>query len=391
MAYLDHAASTRIRPVAVDAWAAASMQEGNPSSTHSAGRWGRRAVEDARESIAAHLGIPPDSICFVSGGTEADNMGITGIVAGRRAVDSRRDVVITSPIEHKAVLDPARALESSGITVETIRVDSRGVIELEHLRELLQIYRGRVAVVAVMWANNEVGTIQPIDEVVAMCRPARIPVHSDAVQAVGAASLDLNLPNTSALSAHKLGGPKGVGIFVNHNRYPIDPVLRGGGQENKMRAGTLNVPGIVGMAAAFDETFADIPAAIAKYRGLRDQIIEGARAIVPDVVINGDPENGLPSLAHLSFPGCEGDSLMLLLDAAGVQVSVGSACNAGATTASHVLSAMGADPMTARSSLRISVGWSTTGDDVDLFLKVLPEAVTRARQAGMSTPVEGRV
>lgn len=382
MSYLDHAASTTIRPVAMEAWRAAAEHQGNPSSTHSAGRWGRRVLEDSRERIASRLGVKPDSVIFTSGGTEADNMAVLGTVNARRRQDARRNVLIVSPIEHKAVLEPAESLIDSDVVVEYLRVDSTGVIDLNHLDELLVANPGRVAAVAVMWANNEVGSVQPIADVVAACRRARVPVHSDAVQAIGSPGLDLSLPNTAALSGHKLGGPKGVGMLLHQNRYPVDPMIRGGGQENGMRAGTSDVPGVAGMAAAIDELFETETQANEKYRSLRDRLVSGIIGSVPDVVVNGDLQGGLPGLAHVSFLGCEGDALMLLLDAEGVQVSVGSACSAGANKSSYVLAAMGVHDAAARSSLRFSVGWSTSQADIDRLLQVLPDLVSRARQAG---------
>ena len=383
MTYLDHAASTTMRPVAMQAWQEAALHQGNPSSTHSAGRWGRRLLEDSRERIAARLGVKPDSVIFTSGGTEADNTAVLGTARARRRQDARRNVVIVSPIEHKAVLEPIESLVEADFVVEYLRVNSRGLIDLDHLGELLAHNPGRVALVAVMWATNEMGAVQPIAEVVAACRQARVPVHSDAVQAVGSPGLDLSLPNTAALSGHKLGGPKGVGILLHQNRYPMDPLINGGGQESGVRAGTSDVPGVAGMAAAIDELFETEIEDNNKYRQLRDRLVAGVTQTVPDVIVNGDLQGGLPGLAHISFPGCEGDSLMLLLDAQGVQVSVGSACAAGASKSSHVMRAMGVDDVTARGSLRFSVGWSTEAADVDRVLDILPGIVEQARAAGV--------
>jgi cysteine desulfurase len=389
MAYLDHAASTTIRPGAMEAWREAALRVGNPASAHSAGRWGRRVVEESRELIAARLEVRPDSIIFTSGGTEADNTAIVGTVNARRRQNPRRDLLVVSPIEHKAVLEPAESLTQTGVAVEYLKCDSRGVIDLDHLDELLAQNLGRVAAVSVMWANNEVGSVQPVPEVVAACSAAKVPVHTDAVQAVGSPGLDLSLPNTAAMSAHKFGGPKGVGLLLHQGRYPLDPLLRGGGQESGMRAGTSDVPGIAGMAAAVDELFRDHEESTAKYRKLRDRLVAGILETIPDVVINGDPESGLPGLVHMSFLGCEGDALMLLLDTVGVQVSVGSACAAGATETSHVMRAMGVDFAVARGSLRFSVGWSTSDDDIDSVLQVLPDVVSRARRADVSSVRSG--
>jgi cysteine desulfurase len=365
--YLDHAATTPLRPQALAAMQRQWQEVGNPSSLHSAGRRARRVVEESREEIAALIGAKPADVIFTSGGTEADNLALKGIA---RSGSKRR--ILVSAVEHHAVLDPAQALTAEGFLVEEVPVDAMGGVDLAALESALA---DDVAVVAVMWANNEVGTIQPIGEVVELCRRRAVPLHCDAVQALGQVELDVAGISSVALSAHKVGGPVGVGALVLDRDLAITPLVHGGGQERDVRSGTLDAAGIAGFAAALAAPKVDVGP-------LRDELIAGVRAVVPDAVLNGDPVDRLPNNAHLSFPGCPGDALLMLLDAAGVAVSTGSACTAGIPQPSHVLVAMGADDATARSSLRFSLGWNSTREDVAAVLAVLPAAVERARRAG---------
>jgi cysteine desulfurase len=340
---------------------------GNPSSLHGAGRAARRVVEECREQIAAQIGAKPSDVIFTSGGTEADNLAVKGIAA---ASGKRR--VLVSGVEHHAVLDPAHALTRSGYDVEEIPVDGLGRVDPDALAAVLD---DEVALVAVMWANNEVGTVQPIAEIADLCRRRGIPLHSDAVQMLGHAALDVAGVPSVALSAHKVGGPVGVGALVLDRSLPVHPLLHGGGQERDVRSGTLDAAGVAGFAAALAATPVDV-------RPLRDLLVQRVSRVVPDAVRNGDPLDCLPHVAHFSFPGCPGDALLMLLDAAGVAVSTGSACTAGIPQPSHVLLAMGAGEDLARSSLRFSVGWNSTQDDVDALVDALPAAVERARRAG---------
>lgn len=365
MHYLDYAATAPLRPEARAAMLAQWEQVGNPSSLHTAGRAARRVVEESREQIAALIGAKPGDIIFTSGGTEADNLALKGIAA---AQDRRR--VLVSAIEHHAVLDPAEAL--TGFLVDQVPVDGLGRVDVDALEAMLD---DDVALVAIMWANNEVGTVQPIAEIADICRRRGIPLHSDAVQMLGQLDLDVAGVPSVALSAHKVGGPVGVGALVLDRSLSVQPLLHGGGQERDVRSGTVDVAGIAGFAAALAAPPVDV-------RPLRDSLIEGVRKVVPDAVLNGDPSNRLPHNAHFSFPGCPGDALLMLLDAAGIAVSTGSACTAGIPQPSHVLRAMGADEQMARSSLRFSLGWASTADDVDALLAALPAAVERARRAG---------
>jgi cysteine desulfurase len=280
--------------------------------------------------------------------------------------------VLVSAIEHHAVLDPANALADEGKVVDLIPVDALGRVDVAALEHMLD---DDVAVVAVMWANNEVGTVQPIAHIAQLCAARGVPFHTDAVQALGQLDLDLDGIPSAALSAHKVGGPVGVGALVLDRDLAVRPLVHGGGQERDVRSGTLDAAGIAGFAAALAADEPDVAP-------LRDLLIQGVHEVVPEAVLNGDPVDRLPNNAHFSFPGCPGDALLMLLDAAGVAVSTGSACTAGIPQPSHVLLAMGADERLARSSLRFSLGWDSTVDDVSALLAALPPAVERARRAG---------
>lgn len=367
MHYLDHAATTPLRPQAREAMLRQWEEVGNPSSLHSAGRRARRVVEESREHIAALIGAKPAAVVFTSGGTEADNLAIKGLA---RAGDRRR--VLVSAIEHHAVLDPALALADEGFVVDRIPVDRWGRVEPEVLAGMLD---DDVAVVAVMWANNEVGTVQPVAEIAQVCRARGVPFHCDAVQALGQIDIDVAGIASVALSAHKVGGPVGVGALVLDPDLPVAPLVHGGGQERDVRSGTLDAAGIAGFAAALAADKQDLSV-------LRDMLIAGVREAVPEAVLNGHPDDRLANNVHFSFPGCPGDALLMLLDAAGVAVSTGSACTAGIPQPSHVLVAMGADEAVARSSLRFSLGWNSTPEDVTAAVEALPSVVQRARRAG---------
>ena len=384
-AYLDHAATSPIRPEALAAMTAELALVGNPSSLHSAGRRARRVVEESRESIAAALGVPAGDVVFTSGGTEADNLAVKGIYRSRRVEDPRRTRVLSSAIEHHAVLDPVEHLaRREGADVRWLAADDLGRTRLDWFERELTASPDEVALVTMMWANNEVGTVQPVAEVAALCAEHGIPFHTDAVQALGAVEVDGAVASTLALSAHKIGGPHGVGALVVRKGVALEPLLHGGGQERDIRSGTLDSASIAGFAAAVVESGADREERGARVRGLRDQLVKRVVDEIDGVTRNGDPDHCLPGIAHLSFEGCEGDALLLLLDAAGVECSRGSACSAGVPQPSHVLLAMGRDAVQARSSLRFSLGWSSTQSDIDRVLDVLPGAVARARRAGQA-------
>jgi len=385
-AYLDHAASTPLLDCAREAMLPVLGHAANASSLHTAGRAARRRVEEARESVAESLGVAPSEVLFTSGGTESDNLAIKGLWWARKAQDSRRARVLASRVEHHAVLDPVLWLgEHEGAEVVWLDVDASGRIEVEQLRDELADHADGIALATVMWANNEVGTVQPIEQVAAACAEAGVPLHVDAVQALGSIPVDAAAPTTLAISAHKLGGPMGVGALVARRGAPLVPLTHGGGQERQVRSGTVDVPGVVGLAAALSHVMADLPQRAERLGELRDGLVAGLLDIAPDARLHG-PRGGaevrLPGNAHFSFPGCEGDALLMLLDAAGVDVSTGSACTAGVPEPSHVLLAMGIDPVLARSSLRFSLGHTSTRADVDALLAALPPALERARRAG---------
>jgi cysteine desulfurase len=357
---------------------------GNPSSLHASGRAARRVVEESRETIARALGCRPGEVVFTTGGTESDNLALKGLFWARRAQDPRRTRILASSVEHHAVLDPLHWLaEHEGADVELLPVDGLGRLDVPALRAALERDPDGVALVSLMWANNEVGTLEPIAEVVAIAAEHGIPVHTDAVQAVGAVPVDFAASGVDALTltGHKVGGPYGVGALVVRRELEVTPLVHGGGQERDIRSGTIDTPAIAGLAAAVELSVKKQADHAARVGALRDDLVTRVLAAVPDALLNGDPVQRLPGNAHLTFPGCEGDSLLMLLDARGIECSTGSACSAGVPQASHVLLAMGCSDEEARSSLRFSLGHTSTAADVDALLEAIGPVVERARAA----------
>ena len=390
--YLDHAASTPMYAEAVAAMTAQLTRLGNPSSLHAPGRAARRVVEESRETIARALGCRPGEVVFTSGGTESDNLALKGLFWARRDQDPRRTRILATSVEHHAVLDPLHWLaQHEDADVELLPVDRSGRLDLDALREALESDPGSVAVVSVMWANNEVGTVQPLAEVVELAHAHAIPVHTDAVQAVGQVPVDFAACGVDALTltAHKLGGPYGVGALVVRRDLAVTPQLHGGGQERDIRSGTIDTPAIAGFAAAVELAVEHQPEHAARVAALRDDLVRRVQEQVPDAQVNGDTDSGLghrlPGNAHLTFPGCEGDSLLMLLDARGIASSTGSACSAGVPQPSHVLLAMARDEEQARSSLRFSLGHTSTRADVDALAAAIAPVVERARAAGAAS------
>jgi cysteine desulfurase len=382
--YLDHAATTPMLPAAVEAMTAHLLDVGNPSSLHASGRRARRVVEESRETIAQALNCRPGEVVFTSGGTEADNLAVKGIYWARRQADPRRTRIISSAVEHHAVLDALHWLaEREGARVELLPVDSLGRVDLDALRDSLAADPDSVALVSVMWANNEVGTLQPVEEIVALAAEHGVPVHTDAVQAVAAVPVDFAASGADALTltGHKVGGPYGVGALLVRREVDVTALVHGGGQERDIRSGTIDVPAIAGLAAAVELSVKDQADHAARVQVLRDDLIAGVRHAVPDATLNGDPARRLPGNAHFSFPGCEGDSLLMLLDARGIECSTGSACSAGVPQASHVLLAMGRADEEARSSLRFSLGRTSSDADVRAVVEAIAPCVERARAA----------
>lgn len=387
LVYLDHAATTPMLPEALAAMVAELAHTGNPSSLHNAGRRARRVVEESRERIAQAYGARPSEVVFTSGGTEADNLAVKGLYWARRAEAESRRRILATAIEHHAVLDCAAWLgEHQGADVQWLGVDRSGMLSQDVLRAAIEADPDRVALISVMWVNNEVGTVQPIAELAQVASEYGIPFHSDAVQAAGQLTVSLAASGATALTitAHKIGGPVGAGALLLARGTDPVPVLHGGGQERDVRSGTLDTVAIRGFAVAVEQAAAHRDENAARIGWLRDNLIERIKAEVPDAILNG-PDPGpsrLPGNAHFSFPGCEGDALLMLLDARGIACSTGSACTAGVAQPSHVLLAMGADDARARGSLRFSLGIASTQGDVDALVAVIGEVVERARRAG---------
>ncbi len=389
--YLDHAATTPMLPEAREAMTEllARPQIGNPSSLHASGRAARRLVEESRETVAAALGARPSEVLFTGGGTESDNLAVKGLYWQRRSEDPARRRVLASAVEHHAVMDAVLWLaEHEGATVEWLPVDATGRVHPETLASALAADPETVSLVTVMWANNEVGTVQPVAELAAVAMSYGVPMHSDAVQALGSLPVEFAASGLDALTVtgHKIGGPLGVGVLVLDRAQDLVPVLHGGGQERDVRSGTLDTPAIVGLAAAAEVAVKRRVEHADAVAALRDDLVRRVRDVVPDVVVGGDPslsrESRLPGNAHFSFPGCEGDALLLLLDARGIEVSTGSACSAGVPQPSHVLLAMGVPEDLARGSLRFSFGHTSTAADVDAVVEAIGPVVERARRAG---------
>ncbi len=380
--YLDHAATTPMLPAAIEALTRHLGETGNPSSLHASGRRARRVVEESRETIARALNCRPGDVVFTSGGTEADNLALKGTYWARRDADERRTRIISTAVEHHAVLDPLVWLaEEEGAEVELLPVDGYGRIDVDALRATIEADPDSVALVSVMWANNEVGTLQPVDEVVAIAAPYGIPVHTDAVQAVGSVPVDFAASGVDlmTLTGHKVGGPYGVGALVVRRELEVTALLHGGGQERDIRSGTLDAPAVAGFAAAVEAAVKAQPEHAERMAVLRDRLLEEVRRVVPDAIPNGHPVERLPGNAHLRFPGCAGDSLLMLLDARDVECSTGSACSAGVAQPSHVLMAMGLDEEDALSSLRFSLGHTSSDADVDALVAAIGPCVDRAR------------
>lgn len=390
--YLDNASTTAMLPAARDAWLRATLSTGNPSSLHASGRQARQVVEEAREQIAADLRTRPSAVVFTSGGTESDNLAIKGIAWARRRAAGVPMRILTSAIEHHAVLDPVRWLvEQDGFAVTWLGVDAVGRVDVsEVVAALDDANLPTPALCSVMWANNEIGTVQPVAEIAQVCRERAVPFHTDAVQVLGQLPMDLGALGADAvtITSHKIGGPWGVGALILDPSLEPTPLLHGGGQERDVRSGSIDAPSIAGFAVAVQHAVAAQPEHARKLRQLRNALINGVLASVPGAILNGDPDlqgdGRLPGNAHFTFPGCQGDALLLLLDAAGIDCSTGSACTAGIPQPSHVLLALGADEATARGSLRFSLGPATTSADIERLLDVLPGAVERASRAAGS-------
>ncbi|HEX6759918.1 MAG TPA: cysteine desulfurase family protein [Propionibacteriaceae bacterium] len=379
--YLDHAATTPMVPEAVEAMTRELTRVGNASSLHASGRSARRVVEESREAIAAQLGARPAELIFTGGGTESDNLAIKGAFWSGAEVGRCR--VVTSTLEHHAVLDSVAWLEhSESAEVSCVPVDAAGQIDLSTLASAVD---ARTALVSVMWANNEVGTLQPVRQIAAIAGEHGAISHSDAVQAVGHIDVDFAASGLDMLSftAHKLGGPYGIGALLARRELRLAPILHGGGQEREVRSGTLDVAATAGFAAALEVASRNRVREEKRLRDLRTALVSSVLDVVPWAIFYGPTaeRDRLPGIANIGFPGCSADAILMLLDSAGIDCSTGAACSAGVSQPSHVLVAMGCSEAEARSALRFSLGHSSTLADVRALAAALPEAVQRAKAA----------
>lgn len=383
--YFDNAATTPMSGVALAAFTDQARAIGNPSSLHGYGRSVRKELENARESIAAVIGAHSSEVIFTGSGTEADNLAIKGIFWQRRSENNRRKIVVISAIEHHAVLDPARWLaDVDGAELIELPVNREGVVNLEFLSDLVARRGDEIALISVMHANNEIGTLQPIKEIVEIANSKSIPVHTDAVQSLGKVAISFSDLGVFAmtLSAHKIGGPVGVGALILRKGKEITPLLHGGGQERDIRSGTFNAAGIVSFAAAVQSAERDREKNYAHFTKMRDALIEVAVKTIPGSWVNGVvSERSLPSIVNIGFPNTESDSLLLLFDNEGIACSTGSACSAGVQQRSHVLLALGRNEREARSSLRFSFGPQNSASDIEYFQTCLSRVIERAQAA----------
>ena len=376
--YLDHAATAPINDAAITALNTQMRKLGNASSVHNPGREVRKDVEDARHKLSELVNSNPSEIIFTGSGTEANNLAIKGFFW--QSPD--RNVIVTSAFEHHAILDPVEWLvEHEGAEQVLIPITKAGVIDLDFLAKVVEARGSEIAVISIMHSNNELGSIQPISEVVKIA--GDIPVHTDAVQSFGKVDFDFQKLGVTAatISAHKVGGPLGIAALILRRGLDLTPILHGGGQEREIRSGTLNAPAIVAFAAASEFAIANRTANFAKIRELRDYFIAGLKRVVPEVSINSISDPALPGIVNATFPGTESDALLLLLDTEGISASAGSACSAGVPRPSHVLVALGLSESDADASLRISIGTTNTKAEIDQVLAVMPSVVERARNA----------
>ncbi|GAA1157184.1 cysteine desulfurase family protein [Nesterenkonia sandarakina] len=394
--YFDHAATTPIKPTAMRVLTEMLPALSNPSSLHGSGRRARLAVDSAREQLARAAGAHASEVIFTSGGTEADNLAVKGVYWQRRTQDPGRRRILLPGIEHHAVLETAEWLqEHEDAELEILAVDSEGIVDLPALEATLSQSAESVALVTVMWANNETGAIQPVAQIGELCTRFGVPLHTDAVQVfgslpAGAAPMSFRDSGaaTLAISGHKIGAPVGVGALLVRRDVVLTPVLHGGGQERDIRSGTLDVAGICAFAAVAEELVASAQQEAQRLAGLRDQLLDAVVGL-EGVTLRGPdprthPELRLPNNLHITVEDAEGDSLLFMLDMAGFDTATGSACTAGVPRPSHVLLAMGLGEEQARGAQRFTLGWTTTQRDVDALIAALPAVIAQARSAGMA-------
>lgn len=393
MHYLDYAASAPMRPEAAAVYARATELFGNAASVHAAGRAAKHHIEQARDQVARSIGADGVELIFTGSGTEAINLAIKGLFWMRV---SERPVIVLPEGEHHATLDTVEWLErQAGAQLVWVPLDREGRIRLDHWQQALEQHAGRVALATALWANNEVGTVQPVLELAQACAHAGVPLHLDAVAAYGHEPLDVHALRTQSgsgeaglvalsISAHKIGGPQGVGALYLAREAKLESLVHGGGQQRRLRSGTENVLGSLAFAAASEAMLRDAATDRATELALRDRLIAGITSSIPTARINGSLRERLSNNVHVSFAGCESDSLLFLLDQAGIAVSSGSACQAGVIEVSHVVRALGYSEDDSRGSLRMTFGRGTTNADIDALLDALPAAVAQAQDAGLA-------
>jgi cysteine desulfurase len=385
--YLDHAATSPIRPSVLAHYSSLLGQVGNPASVHSFGQTSRQILEEARESIAASLSCDRNEVIFTSGGTESDNLAVKGLYWHRHGQDTNRNLIITSSAEHAAVLDAVNWLVAEqGAEAYFVPMNQDGELDLESLAKVIAERHDQVALISLMWANNEIGVVHPIQDIVALAKPHAIPVHSDAIAALGHIPVNFQASGVSALTitGHKIGSPVGVGALILSRSTKLTPVVHGGGQERNLRSGTPDAAAASAMALAVKEAVSEQAQKRTLHEKLSARLIAGVREIAPEVKVSSEHSPRLANNVHFRFPGCLGDSLLFLMDVNGVSISTGSACAAGVSSPSHVVLSLGADSDEAMGTMRITFGHTSTESDVDAFLNAFPAAYEGAKKAGLT-------
>ena len=385
--YLDHAATSPIRASVLELYVATLSEIGNPASVHTFGQRSRQILEQSREEIAKAINCDRNEVIFTSGGTESDNLAVKGLYWNVNSKDSKKNVIVSAAAEHHAVLDAINWLvDSQGAELYLIPSDDQGILDVSALESYLEQNAQRVALISVMWANNEIGVIHPVSEITGLAKRFQIPVHSDAIAALGHIPVDFTASGLAAMTitGHKLGGPVGSGALILKRDQKLTPVNHGGGQERNLRSGTPDASSAAALALTVTEAVAEQEDLASKHRGMSQRLISGVKQIATDVVVSAEIAPRLPNNAHFRFPGCLGDSLLFLLDSEGVSISTGSACTAGVSGPSHVVLSLGASNDEAMGTLRITLGHSTQDSDIDAFLKAFPKAYEGAKKAGLT-------
>lgn len=385
--YLDHAATSPIRASVLELYVSTLSEIGNPASVHSFGQRSRQILEQAREEIAKAINCDRNEVIFTSGGTESDNLAVKGLYWNENNKDSEKKVIVSAAAEHHAVLDAINWLvDSQNAELYLIPSDDQGVLDIAELEKFLDKNSSRVALISVMWANNEIGVIHPIAKITQIARGYQIPVHSDAIAALGHIPVNFAESGLAAMTitGHKLGGPVGSGALILRRDQKITPVNHGGGQERNLRSGTPDASSAAALALTITEAVYEQVELATKHREMTDRLIAGVKQIANDVIVSSENAPRLPNNAHFRFPGCLGDSLLFLLDSDGVSISTGSACTAGVSGPSHVVLSLGASNDEAMGTLRITLGHSTQDQDIAAFLKAFPKAYEGAKKAGLT-------